>query len=133
MLESENSDVVQTYPLESEKACCHDHPSMFLRSHSRSKVGKAHVDWSLVETVHTPDDPRQRTICYLGELNSSAEARRLKTVDVFNEQGEARQLKRVPSHVVPPDDDPEVARVVVNKVRLEWTRGFGCCFLGLDS
>jgi hypothetical protein len=44
---------------------------MFLRSHSRSKDGKAHIYWSLVETVRTPDGPRQRTICYLGELNSS--------------------------------------------------------------
>ena len=105
---------------------------MFLRSHSRSKDGKAHVYWSLVETVRTPDGPRQRTICYLGELNSSAEARWLKTVEVFNEQGEARQLKLFPSHVVPPDDDPEVAQVVVNKVRLERMRGFGCCFLGLE-
>src|ERR1022692_1985566 len=105
---------------------------MFLGSHSRSKDGKAHIYWSLVETVRTPDGPRQRTICYLGELNSSAEARWLKTVEVFNEQGEARQLKLFPSHVVPPDDDPEVAQVVVNKVRLERMRGFGCCFLGLE-
>src|ERR1035441_3621147 len=105
---------------------------MFLGSHSRSKDGKAHIYWSLVETVRTPDGPRQRTICYLGELNSSAEARWLKTVEVFNDQGEARQLKLFPSHVVPPDDDPEVARVVVNQVRLERTRVFGCCFLGLE-
>ena len=105
---------------------------MFLRSHSRSKDGKAHVYWSLVETVRTPDGPRQKTICYLGELNSSAEERWLKTVEVFNEQGEARQLKLFPSHVEPPGDDPDVARVLVNKVRLERTRGFGSCFLGLE-
>jgi len=73
---------------------------------SRSKDGKAHVYWSLVETVRTPDGPRQKAICYLGELNSSAEARWLKTVEVFNEQGEARQLKLFPSHVEPPGDDP---------------------------
>jgi hypothetical protein len=105
---------------------------MFLRSHSRSEDGKAHVYWSLVETVRTPDGPRQKTICYLGELNSSAEARWLKTVEVFNEQGEARQLKLFPSHVEPPGDDPDVARVLVNKVRLERTRGFGSCFVGLE-
>jgi transposase len=105
---------------------------MFVRSHSRSKDGKAHAYWSLVETVRTPDGPRQKTICYLGELNSSAEARWLKTVEVFNEQGEARQLKLFPSHVEPPGDDPDVARVLVNKVRLERTRGFGSCFVGLE-
>lgn len=105
---------------------------MFLRQHGRNKDGKDHTYWSLVETVRTPDGPRQKTVCYLGELNSSARARWLKTVEVFNDQGEAQQLKLFPSHVAPPDDDPQVARVLLNKVRLERTRSFGACFLGLD-
>ena len=105
---------------------------MFLRPNHRGKDGKNHTYWSLVETVRTPDGPRQKTICYLGELNSSAQARWLKTVDVFNEDGEAEQLKLFPSNVAPPDDDPQVARVLLNKVRLERTRMFGSCFLGLD-
>ena len=105
---------------------------MYLRSHSRSKDGKAHAYWSLVETVRTPDGPRQRTLCYLGELNSSAQARWVKTVEVFNEQGDTRQLKLFPSHVEPPEDDSDVARVLLNKVRLERTRTFGSCFLGLE-
>jgi transposase len=105
---------------------------MFLRSHQRSKDGKDHAYWSLVETVRTPDGPRQKTLCYLGELNSSAQARWLRTVEVFNERGEAQQLKLFPSQVAPPEDDPQVARVLLNKVRLERTRQFGACFLGLE-
>jgi transposase len=105
---------------------------MFLRPHSRNKDGKDHTYWSLVETVRTPDGPRQKTLCYLGELNSSAQARWLTTVEVFNEQGEAQQLKLFPSHVAPPPDDPQVARVLLHKVRLERTRQFGACFLGLE-
>src|SRR5271156_4268037 len=105
---------------------------MYLRPHSRSKDGKAHAYWSLVETVRTPDGPRQRTICYLGELNSSAQARWVKTVEVFNEQGDTRQLKLFPSNAAPPDDDPDVARVLLNEVRLERTRTFGSCLLGLE-
>ena len=105
---------------------------MFLRPHARSKDGKDHTYWSLVETVRTPSGPRQRTLCYLGELNSSAQARWLKTVEVFNEQGEAQQLKLFPSHVEPPADDPQVARVLVNRVRLERTRQFGACWLGWE-
>src|SRR5271156_646480 len=105
---------------------------MYLRPHSRSKDGKAHAYWSLVETVRTPDGPRQRTICYLGELNSSAQARWVKTVEVFNEQGDTRQLKLFPSHVAPPEDDPQIARVLLHKVRLERTRQFGSCYLGLE-
>jgi transposase len=105
---------------------------MFLRSHGRKKDGKDHTYWSLVETVRTPDGPRQRTVCYLGELNSSAQARWLTTVEVFNEQGETQQLKLFPSHVAPPADDRQVARVLLSKVRLERTRQFGACFLGLE-
>src|SRR5271157_5238551 len=105
---------------------------MFLRSHARGKDGKSHSYWSLVETVRTPGGPRQRTLCYLGELNSSAQARWLKTIEVFNEQGEAQQLKLFPSQVEPPPDDPQVARVLLHKVRLERTRQFGACWLGLE-
>jgi transposase len=105
---------------------------MFLRSHTRSKDGKDHTYWSLVETVRTPGGPRQRTLCYLGELNSGAQARWLKTIEVFNEQGEAQQLKLIPSQVEPPADDPQVARVLVDRVHLERTRQFGACWLGWE-
>lgn len=105
---------------------------MFLRPNHRSKDGKDHTYWSLVESVRTPDGPRQRTLCHLGELNGSDESRWLRTVEVFNEQGEAQQLKLFPSQMEPPADDPQVARVVVNRVRLERTRQFGACYLGLE-
>src|ERR1700676_2631533 len=105
---------------------------MFLRPNHRGKNGKNHTYWSLVETVRTPDGPRQKTLCYLGELNSSAQARWLRSIEVFNEQGEAQQLKLFPSDVEPPPDDPQVARVLLNKVRLERTRQFGACYLGLE-
>ena len=105
---------------------------MFLRAHQRTKDGKEHRYWSLVETMRTPDGPRQRTLCYLGELNSSAQARWLKTIEVFNEQGEKQQLKLFPAQVEAPADDPQVARVLLHKVRLERTRQFGSCWLGLE-
>ena len=105
---------------------------MFLRPNNRTKDGKGHTYWTLVETVRTPDGPRQRTLCYLGELNGSAQARWLKTVEVFNEEGESRQLKLFPAEVEPPEDDPNVARVLLNKVRMERSRQFGNCYLGLE-
>jgi transposase len=105
---------------------------MFLRSNRRSKDGKEHTYWSLVESVRTPDGPRQRTLCHLGELNGSDQARWLRTIEVFNEHGEAQQLKLFPSHVAPPADDPHVARVLIHRVRLERTRQFGACYLGLE-
>jgi transposase len=105
---------------------------MFLRPNNRSKDGKAHTYWSLVETIRTPDGPRQRTLCYLGELNGSAQGRWLKTIEVFNEQGESRQLRLFPADVEPSEDDPNVARVLLNKVRMERSRQFGNCYVGLE-
>jgi transposase len=105
---------------------------MYLRELRPKKDGKEHSYWSLVETVRTPEGPRQRTLCYLGELNTSAQARWQKTIAVFNEQGESRQLKLFPSEVEPPENDPNVARVLLNKVRLERARQFGPCFLALE-
>ena len=56
----------------------------------------------------------------------------MKTIGVFNEQGESRQLKLFPSQVEVPEEDPNVARVVLDKIRLERTRQFGKSWLGLE-
>jgi hypothetical protein len=105
---------------------------MYLRQHRRSKDGKEHGYWSLVETVRTADGPRQRTLCYLGELNGGAHARWSKTIEVFNEHGESRQLKLFPSEAAPEVDEEGVARVLLRGVRLERSRQFGSCFVGLE-
>src|ERR1700736_154025 len=104
---------------------------MFMRKLRVHKDGKEHGYWSLVETIRTADGPRQRTLCYLGELNGSAHARWQKTIEVFNEHGESAQLKLFSSEAEVPDD-PNVARVLVKKVRVERTRRFGDCYLGLE-
>ncbi|MGH9386049.1 MAG: IS1634 family transposase [Vicinamibacterales bacterium] len=122
---------MQTYPLATGDRACDHRRQMFLRPHHRDKNGKRHTYWSLVETIRTADGPRQRTLCHLGELNDSAQARWLKTIDVFNEAGERHQLKLFPSAVVPPPDDAEVAQVLVQRVRLERTRQLGPALLGL--
>src|SRR6266446_6094840 len=85
---------------------------MFLRPHRRDKDGKRHTYWSLVETVRTPDGPRQRTLCHLGELNDSAQARWLKTIEVFNDAGERHQLKlfSVRGRTAPPPTMPRRSR-----------------------
>jgi transposase len=104
---------------------------MFLRANHREKDGKRHTYWSLVETLRTADGPRQRTLCHLGELNDSAQARWLKTIDVFNDAGERHQLKLFPADIAPPPDDAEVAQVLLQRVRLERTRQLGPALLGL--
>jgi hypothetical protein len=104
---------------------------MFIWKLRVHKDGKEHTYWSLVETVRTSDGPRQHTLCYLGELNGSAHARWQKTVEAFNEQGESTQLKLFPAEADAPND-PNVARVLLNKVRVKRTRRFGDCYLGLE-
>ena len=104
---------------------------MFLRPNHRDKDGKRHTYWSLVETIRTPDGPRQRTLCHLGELHDSTQGRWLKTIEVFNDTGERHQLKLFPAEVAPPRDDTEVAHVLVHRVRLARTRQLGPCLLGL--
>jgi hypothetical protein len=78
---------------------------MFVRPNCRHEHGKGHTYWSLVESVGTPDGARQRTLRYLGELDDSAQARWLMIIEVFNEQGERRQLKPFPS-------DPSCRRTI---------------------
>jgi hypothetical protein len=68
---------------------------MFLRPHRRDKDGKDHTYWSLVETVRTPDGPRQKTLCYLGELNSSAQTRWLRTKRGLQRAGRLTAIETV--------------------------------------
>src|SRR5215469_15490641 len=105
---------------------------MYLRPNHRKKDGKEHTYWSLVETVRTADGPRQRTLCHLGELNGSAQAQWLKTIEIFNADGKSRQLQLFPSDLEVAENDVEVAHVQIHKVRLERVREFGGCFLGLE-
>ena len=42
---------------------------MFIRPCHRTKNGKRHAYWALVESVRTDRGPRQRTVAYLGQLD----------------------------------------------------------------
>ena len=101
---------------------------MFVRSHRRRKDGKDHTYWSLVETVRTTAGPRQRTVCYLGELNSSTEARWRKTIQVFNAHGADQQLALFPAGAAP--NDPQVVEIRLDRVRWTRPRDFGDVWAG---
>jgi hypothetical protein len=57
---------------------------VFLKVHHRSKDGKDHHYYSLVESVRTSRGPQHRTLAYLGELNSSTESAWRRSIAVFN-------------------------------------------------
>jgi len=91
---------------------------MFLRPCFRSKNGKRHAYWALVESVRTQRGPRQRVVAYLGDID---EAQRLgvqqaaQPRDVRDRQQSLLEERTAPRHV----------EVDVSKVRVENSRQFG--------
>jgi hypothetical protein len=69
---------------------------MFLHPHTCGKDGRDRTSWSLVETGHTPDGPRQRTGRHLGELNHLAQASWVRAIETINNHVERRELKLFP-------------------------------------
>ncbi len=95
---------------------------MFLRRYTRTKEGKQHSYYALVESVRTDAGPRQQIVAYLGELNHDQERRWQRTVVFYNRQGQSQQLRLFPDDDhAPLDDDPDVVRIRLGKVG--WTNG----------
>jgi Transposase DDE domain len=104
---------------------------MFLRRYVRTKAGKQHTYFALVESVRTDAGPRQHVVAYLGELNADQERRWQRTVVFHNRQGDAQQLRLFPDDdTVPLPDDPDVVRVRVKEIGWTNARRFGDVFLG---
>jgi transposase len=105
---------------------------MFLRRYHRTKDGKTHTYYALVESVRTEAGPRQRVVAHLGELNHDEERRWQRTVVFHNRQGEDRQLRLFPDdeHVSLPDD-PDIVRIRLKSVGWANPRQFGDVWLGL--
>jgi len=115
---------------------------MFLRRYRRSKDGKVHTYFALVESVRTDVGPRQHVVAYLGELNHDQERRWQRTVVFYNRHGDAQQLRLFPEDdEVPLPDDPDVVRVRLRNVGWTNARRFGDVwlarwlwkYLGLDN
>src|SRR5580704_8596646 len=103
---------------------------MFLRRYRRSKDGKVHTYFALVESVRTDAGPRQHVVAYLGELNYDQERRWQRTVVFYNRHGDAQQLRLFPEHdEVPLPDDPDVVRIRLRNVGWTNARRFGDVWL----
>ena len=103
---------------------------MFLRRYSRTKDGKTHVYYALVESVRTDAGPRQHVVAHLGELNHDQERRWQRTVTFYNRQGDAQQLRLFADAddlLVPAD--PDVVRIRLNSVGWSNGRRFGDIWL----
>src|SRR5580698_1347161 len=103
---------------------------MFLRRYVRTKAGKKHTYFALVESVRTDTGPRQHIVAYLGELNADQERRWHRTVVFHNRQGNTQQLRLFPDDdTTPLPDDPDVVRVRVNDIGWTSARRFGDVYL----
>jgi transposase len=107
-------------------------PTVFLRRYARTKDGKTHTYYALVESIRTDAGPRQHTVAYLGELNHDEQRRWQRTVSIYNRQGDCHQLRLFPDDdQVPVPDDPDVVRIRLSSVGWTNPRQFGDVWLGL--
>ncbi len=95
---------------------------MYLRRCYREKDGKRHAYWALVESYRTARGPRQRVVAYLGELDGHGRLG-VQHCALGGKSGWQADLFQ--------DARPEYVEVDLKGVRVERSRQFGGCWLGL--
>jgi len=94
---------------------------MYLRRCYRRKDGKRHAYWALVESYRTARGPRQRVVAYLGELDEQGR---------LGVQRVAQPVISQQAHLFQ-ESTSEWVEVDLKGVRVERSRAFGGCWLGL--
>src|ERR1700681_4496596 len=103
---------------------------MFLRRYTRTLAGKKLTYFALVESVRTPEGPRQRVVAHLGELNHDQERRWQRTLVCHNRQGASLAVLLFPNDSDPGlADDADVVRIRLSKVGWTNARNFGDVYL----
>jgi hypothetical protein len=106
---------------------------MFPRANIRKKDGKLHRYWSVVESRRTADDRvLQRQVLYLGEINDNQRAAWTRAIEVFADEGEARQMAIFPDDRTAPQLDCEVVQIRLSELSLHRPRQWGACWLALE-
>jgi hypothetical protein len=107
---------------------------MFLRPKTRTKDGKTHRYWNVVENrrVHGGRIV-QRDLLYLGEINDAQHAGWVRTIDALEGNGaQRRQLALFPEdHDAIPALACEVVQVRLDQIQLLRPRQWGACWLAL--
>ena len=103
---------------------------MFLRRYQRTKDGKRHTYFALVESVRTDRGPRQRVVAQLGELSADQQHRWARTAVFHTGHGDGGQLKLFDDASIP--EGADTARVRLGKVGWTNARNFGDVWLGLE-
>jgi transposase len=111
---------------------------MFLRRYHRTKDGKSHTYFALVESVRTQAGPRQRVVAQLGELSEDEQHRWQRTAVFHTRESGAPQLNLFDAAGAAgaagdPSEASEAGVVRVRLGKVGWTnaRAFGDVWLGL--
>ncbi len=119
---------MKTYPLEFGETCCKN-VSMYLRSTTRNKDGKEHRYYSIVESRRVRDNRVvQKTVLYLGEINSSQKKGWAKAIEVV-EGKDNRQMSLFPDKGTVPEGIENSVQLVMSKLELRRPRQWGACFI----
>jgi transposase len=107
---------------------------VFLKSHRIFKDGKAHLYYSLCESLRVSRKRvLQRQVLHLGELNTTQLERWQRTIEVIEEDGRRHQMRLFAERrgeqtvAVAPED---VAEVLLSSLVLRRPRAFGACWIG---
>jgi transposase len=103
---------------------------MFLRRYRRTKDGKTHTYFALVESFRTERGPRQRIVAQLGELSEDQQHRWQQTAIFHTRERDARQLNLFDDPSAPLEAN--VVRVRLGKVGWTNARAFGDVWLALQ-
>jgi transposase len=105
---------------------------VFLKRHVRRKDGKAHVYYSLCESVRlSRNRVMQRRVLNLGELNTTQIERWQRSIEVVQQEGERRQYRLFTDRDgAAPADAPDVCEVILSSLSVRHPRQFGACWLG---
>ncbi len=107
---------------------------MFVRDKKRTKDGKTHRYWSVVENRRLADGRVvQHPVLYLGELNDAQRAGWVRTIEaVTGDRSRTRQLALFADDSPPvPALSCEVVRVRLDQIELRNPRQWGACWLAL--
>jgi transposase len=107
---------------------------VFLKTHRIFKEGKAHIYYSLCESLRVSRKRvLQRRVLHLGELNTTQLERWQRTIEVVEEDGRRHQMRLFTDRqgerraaAVPED----VAEVVLSSLMVRRPRQFGACWVG---
>jgi transposase len=107
---------------------------MFLRSNTRTKDGKQHRYFTVVENRRLQSGRvAQRQVLYLGEINDSQQAAWRRTLEVFDEaEQRLTPLSLFPEDRPIPADAMDSVQVKLSEMKLERARPYGDCWLGCE-